>query len=78
MCVVCRNRYPKGELIRIVKSAEFAEIDISAKAQARGAYVCHSDKCINKLIEKNIIKNHLQQSLSENAKDELRKFSNGK
>ncbi len=47
MCVVCREMKAKEELIRIVKiKGEDIKIDLSFKAQGRGAYVCKSHSCI--------------------------------
>lgn len=47
MCVVCREMKAKEELIRVVKiKEEDIKIDLSFKAQGRGAYVCKSRLCI--------------------------------
>ncbi|WP_337844215.1 YlxR family protein [Thermus sp.] len=40
MCVACRRRRPKGELLRILLTPEGFQIDPSGKAPGRGAYVC--------------------------------------
>lgn len=47
MCVVCRARKGKEELIRVVKCPEGEiEIDFSFKAMGRGAYICKDKNCI--------------------------------
>ncbi len=40
MCVVCRRRRPKHELLRIVVTPEGFVLDESGKKPGRGAYVC--------------------------------------
>ena len=47
MCISCREMMPKEKLIRIVKiKGEEPKIDISFKAQGRGAYICKNETCI--------------------------------
>nr|WP_245526805.1 YlxR family protein [Marinithermus hydrothermalis] len=40
MCVSCRRRRPKRELLRIVRTPEGFVIDRTGKRPGRGAYVC--------------------------------------
>lgn len=52
MCCVCRQHLPKKDLVRVVKNKNNEIfIDQSFKAQGRGAYVCKSEECLNKLIK---------------------------
>ncbi len=45
-CIACRERYPKRELIRIVRSPEGTfEIDPKGKLAGRGAYLCRRRQC---------------------------------
>lgn len=45
-CVSCRKNFQKSELLRVVKTPdENFEIDLSGKAQGRGAYICKSSAC---------------------------------
>ena len=47
MCAVCRERKEKKELIRVAKiKGEEMKIDLSFKAQGRGAYICKNISCI--------------------------------
>ncbi len=43
MCVVCRRRRPKHELLRILRTPEGFILDFSGKQPGRGAYVCPDD-----------------------------------
>lgn len=46
MCAVCRQRYNKDELLRVVKlpSGEIC-VDVEGKLQGRGMYICKNEKC---------------------------------
>jgi len=45
-CLGCEERFPKKDLIRVVKNNE-GEIflDKTCKANGRGAYICNNIKC---------------------------------
>lgn len=50
MCAVCRNHFDKKELVRVVKNKSGQIfVDKTFKAEGRGAYVCKSDACLQKL-----------------------------
>ena len=52
MCVGCGEMKPKGELVRIVKSAEGEiTLDKTGKKNGRGAYICNSAACLQKAIK---------------------------
>lgn len=45
-CIVCQEKRPKRELIRIVCTPEGAiEVDPKGKRPGRGAYVCRDPRC---------------------------------
>jgi len=45
-CIACRERFPKRDLIRIVRTAEGTiEIDLKGKRSGRGAYLCRKQQC---------------------------------
>lgn len=48
-CIACRTEKPKKELIRVVKFGEEISLDLTGKANGRGAYVCNDANCIKKL-----------------------------
>ena len=50
MCVVCREMRDRNDLIRVVKTPDGKiEIDNSQKRDGRGAYICKSRECLEKL-----------------------------
>lgn len=56
-CIACRSEKPKKELMRIVKNkdGEFF-LDRTGKLNGRGAYLCDSKACVDKVINKNLLK----------------------
>ncbi|MGQ9474063.1 MAG: RNase P modulator RnpM [Candidatus Caldatribacteriaceae bacterium] len=55
MCLGCRERKEKKELIRIVKTPQGnIEIDLTGKKSGRGAYVCPQLKCVELLRRKDL------------------------
>ena len=48
-CIACRAERSKKELIRVVKFGEEISLDLTGKANGRGAYVCNDQNCIKKL-----------------------------
>ena len=50
MCVSCGEMRPQKELLRMVKTPEGAiELDFTGKKNGRGAYICKSQACFEKL-----------------------------
>lgn len=50
-CMGCRERKPKKELIRVVRSPEgTVSLDFKGKAPGRGAYICPRSECLKKAI----------------------------
>ncbi len=78
MCVVCRQKKEKTELIRVVKLFEGEpEIDLTYKAQGRGAYVCKDEKCISLAEKKKTFEKSLKCSLSSELYKSLGDMING-
>ena len=40
-CICCRGKFPKAELVRIVKNESGISVDRTGKQSGRGAYVCN-------------------------------------
>lgn len=50
-CVICHKQFPKKELMRFVLDKDRqARLDLSGKAQGRGAYLCRDFACIEALL----------------------------
>jgi len=42
MCIVCKRRFPKSELLRLVENSGTVFVDDLKRLPGRGAYVCNS------------------------------------
>lgn len=73
-CVVCGERKPKSDLLRVVRlsSGEIA-IDKTGKQNGRGAYLCRAIECIEKAEKKNRLKAALKTQIGEAFYEELKR-----
>ena len=76
-CVATNERLPKQELVRIVKNNEGKVfIDLTGKANGRGAYLKRSNEAIDISIKKNSLARALECTIEESIYEELRKLIN--
>ncbi len=76
-CVVNKEVYPKYELIRIVKNKDNEVfIDLSGKANGRGAYLKKDIDTINKAKSSNILQKKLGIEIPNSIYDELLEIIN--
>lgn len=48
-CLGCMEQFPKKELARVVRSPENKVfLDLTGKANGRGAYICKNAECLKK------------------------------
>lgn len=76
MCMACRERKPKKELVRIVRDGEgHVSLDKTGKKMGRGAYICHDITCLEKAIKTKAVDRALEvkadAALLETLKEEL-------
>ena len=64
-CVACGQMLPKNQLFRLVKSSEGVVLDVSYKAQGRGAYICRSKACVDTALKKKSLNRSLRQAVNE-------------
>lgn len=66
MCVACREKRPKKELLRVVRTPE-GEIrtDATGRMNGRGAYLCAKKACFDKAIKTRAIERALEVRLTE-------------
>ena len=61
MCVSCRERFAKKDLIRIVASTDgTVQVDPTGRMPGRGAYVCAAEECIAKARKTGILSRSLK------------------
>ena len=73
-CMGCNEKKPKKELIRIVKNKEgIISLDKTGKQEGRGAYICNSVECLEKVVKSKRLEKVLEKEISEqiynNSKD---------
>lgn len=74
-CIVTKEKYPKKELIRIVRTPEGEIIiDEIGKANGRGAYLKKDIEVINKAQNTKILNRVLEVEVPENIYEELKKI----
>ncbi len=72
MCVVTREKFPKNELIRVVKTPEGTVIiDESGKANGRGAYLKKEKEVFLKAKKSKILNKQLEIEVPSEIFDEL-------
>ena len=74
MCVACRQGKPKKELIRSVRNKEGGVgVDLTGKAQGRGAYLCPSVDCLEKAVKSRALQRALECELTEEMAAEIKR-----
>lgn len=77
MCISCRQMTPKTDLIRVVKTPENEiKIDLTGKANGRGAYLCKKAECLAKCKKSNALARQLETPIPKEIYDDLEKIIN--
>ena len=72
-CMGCNEKKPKKELVRIVKNKDGEIfIDRTGKADGRGAYICDSMECLEKVIKSKRLERVLEIQIPEEVYNNLR------
>lgn len=74
MCVACREGKPKKELIRIVKNKDGqVSLDLTGKAQGRGAYICPTVECLERAYKSKAMNRALECTMDEAMFSEMKR-----
>ncbi len=76
MCVVSREKLPKKELIRIVRTDNGVIIDETGKANGRGAYVKKDIAVIEKAKKTKVLDKHLEVNVPTEIYEQLKEMIN--
>lgn len=72
-CVITREKLPKQELIRVVRTPEGAVIvDITGKANGRGAYLKKDMATFEKARKGKVLNHHLETEVPDSIFEELK------
>lgn len=73
-CVVTQERFPKKDLLRIVKNNEgVVFVDLSLKANGRGAYIKKDLEILNQAIAKKSLEKALECVIPASVYERIRK-----
>ncbi len=74
-CVVSQERLPKKELLRVVKNNEgVVFVDLSSKANGRGAYIKKSMDVLNIARQKNSLGRALECEIPESVYEQIKQI----
>ena len=74
-CVVTREKLPKSELLRIVRTTDGDIIaDISGKINGRGAYIKKDIAVLEKAMKSKILERQLETTISDSVYEEIKKI----
>lgn len=74
-CVVTRERLPKQELLRIVRTPEdTVVVDTGGKMNGRGAYIKKDIAVLEKAKKSKILERQLEIAISSEVYEEIRKI----
>ena len=72
-CIGCREQKPKKELIRVVRDKEIQIfIDLTGKANGRGAYLCRSKDCLDKAIKSKALNRAFSTEIDKETYEKLK------
>ena len=71
MCVVTREKLPKKELIRVVKSENRVIVDESKKVNGHGVYLKRDISVVETARKKGILKKLLETDIPDSVYEEL-------
>ena len=75
MCVITREKFPKMELIRVVRTPENTVIvDLTGKANGKGAYLKNDLAVIEKAEKNKVLNKILEVEVPVEIYEELKKF----
>lgn len=75
-CVVTKEKYPKNELIRIVRTPENQVIiDLTGRANGRGAYLKNDLEVFKKAKKSKVLNRHLEIEITDSLFEELDKLN---
>lgn len=75
-CVVTREKLPKKELIRIVRTEDKVVVDKTGKLNGRGAYLKIDKDVFEKAKTTKILNKHLETNVPDQIFDELNELLN--
>ena len=73
-CVVTREKLPKKDLIRVVRTTDGVIVDSTGKVNGRGAYLKIDKEVFEKAKKTKVLDRHLEVEVPSEVYDELNKL----
>lgn len=74
-CIACRSTDAKRELLRLVRTTDGSvEVDPSGKKAGRGAYLCKTQACWDKGLNKKALDFALKITIAPDVRQNLKEF----
>lgn len=74
-CVVSREKFPKQELLRIVRTTDGSVVaDISGKINGRGAYIKKDIEVLDRAKKSKVLERQLETTISDSVYEEIKKI----
>ncbi len=74
-CVICRQKFDKRHLMRLVRTKDGVFLDTSGKRDGRGAYLCDNTECRNRAVSTDILNKALRTVLNDEDRQRLREIA---
>ena len=75
-CVVSREKLPKNELIRVVKTDDGVIVDLTGKVNGHGAYIKKDLEVLEKAKKSKVLERHLECVIDDTVYDEIKNIIN--
>ena len=72
-CVGCGEMKSKKELLRIIRTDEGIELDLTGKRNGRGAYICAEPECLQRARKSKGLERSLKAAIPAEVYEELEK-----
>jgi uncharacterized protein len=76
MCVVSREKFPKRDLIRVVRTENGVVVDETGKVNGRGAYLKKDLEIFERAKKSKVLDRQLEVTVDDSVYDELKKILN--
>ncbi len=76
MCVVTREKLPKKELVRVVRTDDGVVVDTTGKVNGRGAYLKKDKEVFLKAKKSKILDKHLEVTVEDEVFEKLDELLN--
>jgi hypothetical protein len=73
-CVACRQVKEKGQLVRLVRTADGSVQVASGREAGRGAYMCRQASCWQEGLKGDRLERALKIKLSQETRERLKKY----